>query len=127
MEYVHPADVGLAFANLLDAPQAWGRVLLIGGGERCRIRQRDLFDAVFTAAGVGPLPPAAFGDAPYYTDWMDTAQSQGLLGYQRHTFEDFRREALEALRFKRPFIRALRPLVRHYLLSHSRPWRGRHG
>jgi len=125
MEYVHPADVATAFANLLEAPEAWGRVLLIGGGERCRIRQRDLFDAVFTAAGIGPLPAEAFGDAPYYTDWMDTTESQRLLRYQRHTFDDFRAEAHEALRLKRPLVRAIRPIARWYLLSHSGPWRGR--
>lgn len=125
MEYVHPSDAALAMVNALERPEAWGKVLLIGGGARCRIRQRDLFDAVFSAAGVGTLPPKAFGREPYYTDWMDTSHSQAILDYQRHTFDDFRVEAQKALRFKRPLVTMIRPLVRSYLLGRSRPWRER--
>ncbi len=119
MEYVHPGDVALAVANLLERDEAWGRILHIGGGPECRIRQRDLFDAVFSAAGIGTLPEEAFDDGHYYTDWMETDASQELLDYQRHTFADFRDESRRAMRWKRPLVRVLRPLVRRYILSHS--------
>lgn len=127
MEYLHPEDAAVAFANLLESDEAWGRVLLVAGGERCRIRQRDLFDAVFGAAGIGRLPDEAFGTEPYYTDWMDTAESQRLLTYQRRSFEDFEREARESLRATRPLVSIVRPLARWWLLRHSGPWRASKG
>ncbi|HEX2864362.1 MAG TPA: NAD(P)-dependent oxidoreductase, partial [Deinococcales bacterium] len=83
LEFVHTRDAGLAFANALDAPEARGRVLLIAGGERCRTRYREFFTELLGALGVGMLPDDAFGDRPFYTGWMDTADSQALLRYQR--------------------------------------------
>jgi nucleoside-diphosphate-sugar epimerase len=125
LEYVHPDDVARAQANALERPEAWGRTLLIGGGARCRVRHRDLVQALFEALGLAPPPREAFGDLAYYTDWMDTAESERLLAYQRRSFDDFRAEMAVSLAPLRRLLRPARPLVRRWLLAQSRPWRER--
>jgi len=121
LEYVHPADVARAQVAALGCREAWRRILLVGGGPSCQVRHRDLLDALFTALGVDPPPGEAFGDRPYYTDWMDTAESQRLLGYQRWSFDEFRRAMSEGMRLVRLALLPVRPLVRRWLLARSRP------
>jgi hypothetical protein len=70
-------------------------------------------------------PRAAFGVASYYTDWMDTAESERLLRDQRHTFATFRRDLARRLRPVRGALAPLRPLVWRSLLRFSGPWRSR--
>ncbi|MFH1132097.1 MAG: NAD(P)-dependent oxidoreductase, partial [Pseudomonadota bacterium] len=123
LEYVHPEDVALAMTNALDCARAWNKILLIGGGPRCQIRQRDLFKASFSAIGLKPLPDAAFGKQAYYTDWMDTSESQKYLQYQRHSFGDFRKQAHREMRFARWALFSIHPLVRWWLLRHSEAWK----
>ena len=120
LEYVHPEDVARAQVAALGCPEAWGRVLLVGGGASCQVRHHALVDALFTALGVAPPPRAAFGDRPFYTEWMDTADSQRLLTYQRRSFDDFRREMAESMRFVRRALVPVRALVRRWLLARSR-------
>lgn len=119
LEYVHPEDVARAQVTALGCPEAWGKVLLVGGGASCQVRHRALVDALFSALGVAPPPGDAFGDAPFYTDWMDTAESQRLLAYQRRSFDDFRRELAESMRLVRRALVPVRPLVRRWLLARS--------
>jgi nucleoside-diphosphate-sugar epimerase len=123
LEWVHPADVARAQVNALRCSEAWGRVLLVGGGSACRVRHRDLLDAFFAALGLGRVPRQAFGTAAYYTDWMDTAESERLLGYQGHTFDEFRRDLARSLRPVRWSTVLVRPFLRRYLLGLSGPWR----
>ncbi len=125
LEYVHPADVAAAIAASLECPDARRRVLLIGGGPSCRIRQHALLAAITDALGLVPLPIEAFGDGDFYMDWMDTTDSEHLLHYQRHAFEDFRRGMAHQLRWYRRLLWPVRPLVRHALLRLSGPMRRR--
>ena len=125
MEYVHPADVARAQVQALECPEVWGKVLLIGGGPSCQIRQRDLFEAFFAALGLGEVPAAAFGQQSYYTDWMDTEESQRLFRYQRYSFSDYRRDMHWRMRHVRRVLWPLRPLVRRYLLGYSSSWAAR--
>jgi len=122
MEYVHPADVARAQVHALDCAEAWGKVLLIGGGSSCQIRQGDLFEALFAALGLGEVPATAFGQQAYYTDWMDTEESQRLLRYQRYSFSDYRRDTQRRMRHLRRLLWPVRPLVRRYLLGYSSAW-----
>ncbi|MGM0576182.1 MAG: NAD-dependent epimerase/dehydratase family protein [Myxococcota bacterium] len=110
LEWVHPRDVATALVNALRTPEAWRRVLLVGGGPACRVSHARFLQAAFGAAGIH-LPPDLLGADAYYTDWMDTAESQRLLCYQHHTFEDYERELRARLRLLRPFLRPLSPLV----------------
>lgn len=119
IEVIHPADAGLAVARAIDCPAAWGRILNIGGGQGCQLLYRDYLGGFLDAMGVGRLPEAAFSTEPYCTDWLDTEESQRLLDYQHHSFEDVVRETAALLSWRRPLARALRPLVRWSILRSS--------
>lgn len=126
MEFAHTRDVGLAFANAARSDEVWGRVLLIGGGPRCQLRYRDIVERILEAMGVGMLPEQAFGKEPFPTDWVDSEESERLLRYQRRDFDDYVREMVALLGFRRVLIRLFRPIVRWWLLRRSpyyRRWR----
>jgi nucleoside-diphosphate-sugar epimerase len=122
IEVVHVDDVGLALANGIGGDQIWGRIWLIGGGGDCQMRYRDLLDRSLAPLGIGELPEKAFSTMPYCTDWLDTADSQRVLRYQRHTFDEIMDYVL---RFSRPPLMArmampvIRPLVRRSILKLS--------
>ena len=65
------------------------------------------------------LPDEAFGTTPFATDWMDTAESQRLLSYQRYSLAEFTRELRSRLGIKRLAVRLFRPAVRLWLLKQS--------
>jgi nucleoside-diphosphate-sugar epimerase len=119
MEYVHTRDAGLAFANAASSRDVWGKTLHIGGGPRCQYTYRQITQQVLDGMGMGTLPDRAFAAVPFPTDWLDTADSQRLLRYQRHTLEDYVQDLRSRLGFRLHLIRALRPLVRYLLLKQS--------
>ncbi|MCX7681410.1 MAG: SDR family NAD(P)-dependent oxidoreductase [Anaerolineae bacterium] len=119
MEFVHTRDVGLALANGVESAEIWGKVLLIGGGPRCRYYYREIVGCVLEAAGVGMLPEEAFGTTPFATDWMDTTESQRLLRYQQRDLSDYAREMATLMGYRRHLVRALRPFIRARLLRKS--------
>jgi UDP-glucose 4-epimerase len=119
MEYVHSRDVGLAFVNGVSSPDIWGKTLLIGGGARCQYVYHEITQQVLDGLGVGTLPDESFASIPFATDWLDTAESQQLLHYQRHTLDDYVRDMKAMLGFRRHLIRALRPVARYVLLKQS--------
>ncbi len=120
IEFVHRRDVALAVANALETEDVWGRVWHIGGGERCQFIYRDMVRAIMETVGIGMLPEEAFSPVPYPTDWLDTRESQAVLNFQRHTFDDYLNELRALLGpIRRRLITAFRPLVRFYLLLHS--------
>ncbi len=125
LEYVHPRDVALAQIRAATSPDALGKILMIGGGESCRMTFEDFYAAIFDASGVGELPTEAYGRRAYYCDWMDTTESQAILQYQEHTFDDFIREFRHESRWTRPIVRLFSPLIRRYLLQYSSAWQSR--
>ena len=74
------------------------------------------------------LPDEAFTSEPFYTDWLDTDESQRLLSYQRRSFEDYVREMPSALGYRYLMVRAFRPFIRRYVLGLSPYYRsaGKH-
>jgi len=119
MEFVHTYDVGLALANAIVSTDIIGKTLLIGGGKRCQLYQREVMTKPFEALGIGALPESAFGSTTYHLDWLDTTDSQAYLKYQRFTFDDYVRDVVAAIGWKRHAIRVLRPFIRRYLLAGS--------
>lgn len=117
IEWVHPDDVGQAAARAVEVSDAQGRILNIGGGESCQLRQQAFINGIFGAAGLGPLGEDAFGDQPYYTDWLDTEESQRLLHYQRHTWDDFLAESRRRLRGVRVVVRPVGGLLGRALVA----------
>jgi UDP-glucose 4-epimerase len=112
IEMVHPRDAGLAVANAVASDEIWGKTLHVGGGARCQVTYGQYLSAFLEAMEIGALPDEWFTTRPYCTDWLDTEESQRLLRFQRHGFEDVVRETAALLGWRRPFVRALRPLVR---------------
>ncbi|HUG54534.1 MAG TPA: NAD(P)-dependent oxidoreductase [Vicinamibacteria bacterium] len=125
IETLHTRDAGLAVANALGGDAAWDRTLLVGGGGRCQVTFGDYMARMLTAVGIGPLPAEAFGTRPYYTDWLDTAETESLLRYQRHSFDDIVRDIASLLGPRRHLVTLLRPLLRRRMLALSPYWRAR--
>ena len=118
-EFVHTRDVGLACANAVTCDEASGKILLIGGGPKCQMCYGDFLSQMLETMGVGMLPEEAFGTEQYGMDWLDTAESQTLLKYQRYTAEDYVQEMRSIIGYKRHLARLFRPFVRRWLLSKS--------
>lgn len=117
LEWVHPEDVALAMANAVEKNRiVAGRILLIGGGSRCQITQSEFMGAAIAAAGLRWSERFHGGDE-YYTDWLDTEESQRLLDYQRHSFDDYRAEMTQRLRWVRRLLWPLRPLLNTLLAA----------
>jgi nucleoside-diphosphate-sugar epimerase len=119
IEFVHTRDVGLALANTAGCSTCAGKILLIGGGKRCRMYQKEFISRFLETNGIGMLPEDAFTSKPYYTDWMDTEESQRLLHYQEHTFDDYLAEMKKILGFRRHIVKLLSPFIKKSLLSKS--------
>jgi UDP-glucose 4-epimerase len=119
VEYLDQRDAGLAQARAVACDEAVGKILLIGGGRSCQVRMRDLYDAALNAMGVGSFPDSAYGGEPYYTDWMDTEESQRLLQYQRYGFALYQDLLMSSMRRLRRVVRPVRWPIRRYMLLHS--------
>ena len=59
-EFLHPADAGTAFARAVACEEAIGKILNIGGGEKCRMTYYEFCNDLMSAIGIGPLPTEAF-------------------------------------------------------------------
>ncbi len=125
MEWIHPEDVALAQVRAIETPEAVGKTLMIGGGSGCRLTFGEFYGDMFDATGVGRFPPEAYGTGDYYCDWLDTNESQALLGYQRTTFDGFIVQLRNASRFSRPLVRLFSPGIRWFMLRYSDAWQAR--
>ena len=119
IETLHADDAGLAIANALETPAVWGRVLFVGGGLSCQLTYRQYLTRLLAAMGIDPLPDEAFSTAEYATDWLDTEESQALLRYQRHSFDDIAEAIAASLGWKRRLASAASPLARAAMLRLS--------
>jgi nucleoside-diphosphate-sugar epimerase len=124
IEALHADDAGRAIVNALETPEVWGRVLFIGGGPSCQMTYREYLTRLLAAMGVQPLPEEAFSDAVYATDWVDTAESEVLLHYQQHTFDDIAKVIAASLGWKRRIVSMASPLARAAILRLSPYYRG---
>jgi uncharacterized protein YbjT (DUF2867 family) len=123
MHTVDARDVALAFANAVDRRAAIdGKVLLIGGNDTHVRTHRELEDDMMQAVGLGRLGPTASlpGDPDddrgwSFTGWFDTTESQALLDFQRHDWQDTSAWAAHDQKRLRPVLRALGPVLRPLL------------
>ena len=124
-EFAHPGDVGLAIANAVSSEEVWGKTLLIGSGKSGQLYYGDFIGSMMEVMGVGRLPEEAFGSEPAYMDWLDTEESQRLLQYQQHTFEDFAQSMSMLLGPARYIMPLVRPIARRWILSKSPYYKAR--
>jgi nucleoside-diphosphate-sugar epimerase len=119
IEYVHTLDVGMAIANAIDTEEVWGRLWHIGGGPSCQLWYEDMLGAFMQLIGQAPLPRAAYNSVDFSVDWLDTQESQRLLNYQQHTYDDYVKALTVCLGAWLPLIRFFRPVVRWVILRQS--------
>jgi len=119
VEYVHPKDVATAFVNAINNPAAEGKTFFLGGGKECQAYWGQFNSVFLQAIGCGTIPDEAFGNEGYYTDWMDTEESQRILQFQHHGLQDYYQETAEKVKWVKPLLKLGKPLIRRYLLSYS--------
>jgi len=119
IEFVHPGDVACALANTPESKDIWGKILLVGGGKKCQIYQREFMQKALSMLSIGMLPDEAFSKEPYHTDWMDTEESQRLLKFQSKTFDEFLIEQRKIFGKRALFVKIFRSVIRWYLLCQS--------
>ncbi|MFX1538499.1 MAG: NAD-dependent epimerase/dehydratase family protein [Promethearchaeota archaeon] len=119
IEFAHTKDTGLAIAKAASNKEIWGKIFHLAGGEQCRIPYKEYVGKMLEAMGIGRLPEEAYSDAPFHCGYMETKESQRLLQYQRHTFDDLLEETKKRAPMKRLLAILFRPLVRSYLLGKS--------
>ena len=102
-----------------------GQTLLVGGDDSHRQVQGEVAAAITAAMGlVGATAKGRKGnpdddDAWFATDWMDSAKSQELLGFQHHTWPAILKETADRTGWKRPLFRVVAPLAHEYLKRQS--------
>jgi nucleoside-diphosphate-sugar epimerase len=124
---VDARDVGLAVANACRVPIPQpARPLLIGGDASWRLTNGSSMDAIGKVSGIGALPkelsrPASpeLDQSWYFEDWLDTTESQQMLKFQAHTFDDF---LADLAREVGPVQRALTTLARPLALHMMKRW-----
>jgi nucleoside-diphosphate-sugar epimerase len=120
MHMVDARDAALAFANAVDREATIaGRVLLIGGNDSYVKLERDLEDDMMGAVGLGRLGPSASlpGDPAddrgwSFTGWFDTTESQALLEFQQHDWDQTVAWVAQSQQNLRIVLRALGPILR---------------
>jgi nucleoside-diphosphate-sugar epimerase len=114
VEYCHPNDTASAICNAVkNFNKVKGNTLVISGGPEQRMLYKDMIRAIMGIMGL-PLPPVRkFTTEPYYLDWYDTAKSQELLKFQRHSFADYLKDYARELagQYGPGFI----PFMRHFV------------
>jgi UDP-glucose 4-epimerase len=123
VEFVHPADVATAVVRAIDAPTA-GKILYGGGGADCQMTNRVFQSKLFEAMGMNMPPDAAFrhpknDDEYWYTDFMDTEETQRLLNFQNHSFDDYLRDVRKQFGWRLFFTRLLSPIIGWFVLKCS--------
>ena len=123
MEFVHPADVATAIANSVEADTA-GKILYLGGGKNCQMTNRHFQTRLLQAMGIGMVCEKAFrvpkDESDYwYTDFMDTEESQRLLKFQNHSFEHYIEDLKRSFGWRRIFTNAFSPIIRRWIVKYS--------
>jgi nucleoside-diphosphate-sugar epimerase len=121
-EFIHPADAGTALARAVACEEAIGKILNIGGGEKCRMTHHTFCNEMMSAIGIGPLPAEAFVRTEvrrFFGDWLDTAESQRLLQYQKRGLGELKVDMRKDLGAIAPLIRLLRPVITRFVVRSS--------
>lgn len=88
IEILHEYDAGLAIVNALERNDIWNKTYQISGGPSCRIMYIDFIQDSMRSMGLGELPIEAFGGKLYHSAWMNTEESNEILHYQNHTYQE---------------------------------------
>lgn len=122
IEIIHPADAGSAFARAVACEETIGKILFVGGGEKCQLTHGEFFNRLMSSIGIGPIPVEAFVRTAvprFLGDWLDTDESQRLLQYQKRGMSELTADMRRNLGVVAPLIRLLRPVATWYMTRSS--------
>lgn len=88
IEFIHLDDATTAIVACVDNGEVLGQILQVAGGKAWRLIGKDYSRAVCEAFDT-PVESSTYLEQPGWAGWYDTSQSQSLLNYQLHTFEDY--------------------------------------
>ncbi|MGA7053162.1 MAG: NAD(P)-dependent oxidoreductase [Mycobacterium sp.] len=120
MHSVDARDVALALANGVDRQATIdGKALLIAGNESYVHLEHEMEGDLMSAVGLGRLGPSASlpGDPDddrgwSFTGWFDTTESQALLDFQQHNWDQTLAWMAESQGHLRVVLRVLGPILR---------------
>jgi nucleoside-diphosphate-sugar epimerase len=129
IEICDARDAGAAFVRAAERTGINRTVLNIAGGPRCRISYGDYLGQMMEIFGIGwnALPRFAFSRSGFHCGFMDTTESQSLLGYQSIGLDDFFLEVRRLWDPKKFVVRLFRPLIIRWILGQSPYYRNATG
>lgn len=127
MHVLDSRDAALGVVNAISASGANGRYFDLGGPEdSCRLVYKDYMVGLSEARGIKQFPDDAFRRADpkvdeswYNEDFIDTSESQAILNYQVHSFQDYLDYVSEANKWTKRLLKVIGPLVNRQLLKES--------
>jgi hypothetical protein len=86
--------------------------------------EREFLHKIFEGMGIEMLPDSAFKAAMkpedyFYTDWLDTTESQEILQYQSRSYDDYIEEMKVQLGMKRYLARLFKGQAQKRILNAS--------
>ena len=121
IEICDTKDVGLALTIAVDSEEIWGKILNIAGGDTCRTTFGEYLIKMMSLFGLGKnvLPADAFSTSPFHCGWLDTAESQKFLSFQRTTLDSYYAEVKNKAKLTRFFATLFRPIAKAVILGRS--------
>jgi nucleoside-diphosphate-sugar epimerase len=123
VEMVLDLDLAVAIVNaaelMIKGNTLNGKILNIGGGKDFQRYARNLTQDLFEIMGIGKVDENCFSTKDYFLDWMDTEESQMLLQFQNHSFDEAMKIFLRPYKKLRPIIRLVSPLIRKFFQNQS--------
>ena len=116
VEMVLDLDLAIAIANatelMVKESTLNGKILNIGGGKDYQRYARNLTQDLFKIMGIGKLDENCYSSEDYFLDWMDTSESQALLKFQNHSFDEAMKIFLKPYKKLKPIIWIVSPVIR---------------
>lgn len=115
IEYIHPADVATAMVNAIGNGEAIKKRFFLGGGKQCQSTWWELNCLRLEMLGLPRPPVECFGDEGFYTEWLDTKESQKVLRFQNHDLDAYKAEMKDLFKWPRRMLMPVRPVLNRYL------------
>ncbi len=126
VEMVLDLDLAVAIANAAELMAEGnilnGKILNIGGGKDYQRFARNLTQDLFEIMGIGKLDENCYSTKDYFLDWIDTSESQKLLKFQNHSFDEAMKIFLKPYKKLKPLICLVSPLVQN-IFENKSPYR----
>ncbi len=123
IEIVLDSDVGLAQITAAEKLRLGviesKNIYFLGGGGTCRLQYGEFFNGLLESIGIPPLTKENFTVKVSFLDWLDTIKAQEDLGFQRHSYSDYKRIFQHNMKNLLPFTRLFGKLIHHVITMKS--------